>query len=219
MLLGMYDAVRGKNDLEIFNKVLRSSRKYPDKLDRARKVFGTNAEFAGALRTHIPDCKNIWIEEFPTTNSMTDVDWVNFSSAVSRLVLLDNKVLDTLTSAEGVGREVANSIFDFAHDEKQMAALGRLMDLIESVPPERRGRNDTPVSGKTVVFTGKLEKMTRAEAKARAEALGARVSGSISAKTDLLVAGPGAGSKAKKAAALGIETLDEDGWLALIGAG
>ncbi|MEL6701563.1 MAG: BRCT domain-containing protein, partial [Pseudomonadota bacterium] len=100
---------------------------------------------------------------------------------------------------------------------RERASIDRLTEQLEIEPEAAPQTDGSPVAGKTVVFTGTLEKMTRAEAKARAEALGAKVSGSVSAKTDLLVAGPGAGSKAKKAADLGIETLDEDGWLDLIG--
>ena len=87
--------------------------------------------------------------------------------------------------------------------------------LTKIIEPERQAA-DSPIAGKTIVFTGSLERMTRAEAKSRAEALGAKVAGSVSPKTDLVVAGPGAGSKGKKAAELGIETIGEEGWLALL---
>ena len=96
-------------------------------------------------------------------------------------------------------------------------SINRLAAALDIQDMAARQNQDSPVAGLTVVFTGTLERMTRAEAKARAEALGAKVAGSVSAKTDLLVAGPGAGSKAKQAETLGIKTLDEDGWLALIG--
>ena len=124
---------------------------------------------------------------------------------------------ETLTGIDGIGASVAVALITSFQQEAERASIERLLaqlDPQEDASPVDAG---SPVAGKTVVFTGTLEKMTRAEAKARAEALGARVSGSVSARTDLLVAGPGAGSKAKKAADLGVETIDEDAWLALIG--
>lgn len=122
---------------------------------------------------------------------------------------------DDLTGIDGIGASVALSLTDaFANDEER-AAIMRLADHLQIIPPKPPSA-ESPVAGKTVVFTGTLEKMTRAEAKARAETLGAKVSGSVSKKTDILVAGPGAGSKAKKATELGVDILSEDGWLALI---
>ena len=121
-----------------------------------------------------------------------------------------------LIGTDGIGPILALSLSDAMANPHERAAIDRLANHLTVVPPDAPAA-ESPVAGKTVVFTGTLEKMTRAEAKARAEALGAKVSGSVSAKTDLLVAGPGAGSKAKKAEELGIETIDEDGWLALIG--
>ncbi len=121
-----------------------------------------------------------------------------------------------LVDIDGIGPAVAGEILAFMGEEHNRAALDALAAHVSPTdfePPEE----DSPVAGKTVVFTGSLEKMTRNEAKARAEGLGAKVAGSVSKKTDLLVAGPGAGSKATKARDLGIEVIDEDGWLALIG--
>ncbi|WP_189370834.1 NAD-dependent DNA ligase LigA [Tateyamaria omphalii] len=143
--------------------------------------------------------------------------WDAFSTAM-RTAEEGNDAWDDLLSIDGVGAVMAGSLATTFNQEAEIASIDRLvahLNIEEAVRPDTSG---SPVAGKTVVFTGTLEKMTRAEAKARAEALGAKVSGSVSAKTDLLVAGPGAGSKAKKAADLGIETIDEDGWLDLIGA-
>ncbi|WP_419737980.1 NAD-dependent DNA ligase LigA [Ruegeria sp.] len=120
-----------------------------------------------------------------------------------------------LIAVDGIGATVGLALSDAFANVEERQAFDALKAHLTVVPPDAPAA-ESPVAGKTVVFTGTLEKMTLAEAKARAEALGAKVSGSVSKKTDILVAGPGAGSKAKKAAELGIETLDEDGWLQLI---
>jgi DNA ligase (NAD+) len=101
-------------------------------------------------------------------------------------------------------------------NDAERASIDRLVAHLDVQDATQVGQIDSPVTGKIVVFTGSMSRMSRAEAKARAEALGAKVSGSISAKTDLLIAGPGAGSKATKAISLGIETIDEDAWFTLI---
>jgi DNA ligase (NAD+) len=120
-----------------------------------------------------------------------------------------------LITGDGIGPVLALSLSDTLANAEERASIARLVSHLDVLPPEARATT-SPVAGMTVVFTGSLEKMTRAEAKARAEALGAKVAGSVSAKTDLLVAGPGAGSKAKDAERLGIRMIDEDGWIALI---
>jgi DNA ligase (NAD+) len=120
-----------------------------------------------------------------------------------------------LSSVEGVGPVVAKALVDFFHEEHNRTAWA---DLLGEVRPPAYVSNikASLVTGKTIVFTGSLETMSRDEAKAQAEALGAKTAGSVSAKTDLVVAGPGAGSKLKKAAELGIEVIDEAGWAAIV---
>lgn len=120
-----------------------------------------------------------------------------------------------LLSIDGVGPVVVEALGDFFHEEHNRQVWDDLLSECD-VPPYVVETKESPVSGKTVVFTGKLETMSRDEAKAQAERLGARAAGTVSAKTDLLVAGPGAGSKLKKAAELGIEVIDEAGWAEIV---
>ncbi|HEV7661505.1 MAG TPA: NAD-dependent DNA ligase LigA [Allosphingosinicella sp.] len=127
----------------------------------------------------------------------------------------DEEAAAELVAIEGVGPTVTRALGDFFHEPHNIEAWD---DLLREVSPplfvvETRA---SPVTGKTVVFTGSLEALSRDEAKAQAEALGAKAAGSVSAKTDLLVAGPGAGSKLKKAEALGIEVMTEAQWLAMV---
>lgn len=125
--------------------------------------------------------------------------------------------LAELTAIDGVGPVLAGSLLEAFANPAERAAIMRLADRLTLIPAESPRREGSAVAGLTVVFTGTLTRMSRAEAKARAEALGARVAGSVSARTDLLVAGEGAGSKAARAEELGVRVIDEEAWLALIG--
>ncbi|MBV9286497.1 MAG: NAD-dependent DNA ligase LigA, partial [Hyphomicrobiales bacterium] len=134
-------------------------------------------------------------------------DWEHFRS-----VARSADAAEELGRIEGIGPTVAEAIADFFAEERNEAALDALLKEVTVEPMEAIAAGH-PLAGKTVVFTGSLERMTRDEAKTTAERLGARVSGSISAKTNLVVAGPGAGSKLAKARELGVETIDEEEWL------
>ncbi|WP_411891966.1 NAD-dependent DNA ligase LigA [Yoonia sp. SDW83-1] len=151
-----------------------------------------------------------------TTLANHYMSWDAFEAAMTNATVGEGEIWDDLIGIDGVGAVMATSVITAMQQEAERASIDALVAHL-NVEDAEAVATDSPVAGKTVVFTGSLEKMTRAEAKARAEALGAKVSGSVSAKTDLLVAGPGAGSKASKAEALGVETIDEDAWLALIG--
>jgi DNA ligase (NAD+) len=141
----------------------------------------------------------------------------NFGTLEELVAAMESeRALEDLDAIGGIGETVAQEIVEFFREPRNRKVVARLMSSVHARPLEQV-KADSPVSGKTVVFTGTLEKMTRNEAKARAETLGAKVAGSVSAKTDIVVAGPGAGSKLKQAQALGVQVLDEDGWLALIG--
>ena len=143
-------------------------------------------------------------------------DWPTFETAISAATPGTPEWAD-LTAIDGVGAVLATSLTEAFQNPAERAAIDALVAQLNPQPVEKP-RSDRPVAGKTVVFTGTLERMTRAEAKARAEALGAKVAGSVSAKTDYVVAGPGAGSKAKDAERLGVAMLTEDEWLAMVGA-
>jgi DNA ligase (NAD+) len=141
------------------------------------------------------------------------VDWESLRAAAR----VDNAA-EEISAIGGIGPVVAEAIADFFAELRNEAALDALIKEVTIEPVEAIAAGH-PLAGQTIVFTGSLEKMTRDEAKAVAERLGAKVSGSISAKTNLVVAGPGAGSKLAKARELGVETVDEDEWIRRSGSG
>jgi DNA ligase (NAD+) len=140
-------------------------------------------------------------------------DWERLRAAAR-----SDQAAEEFAAIEGIGPVVAEAIADFFAEPRNEAALDALMREVTVAPMEAIAAGH-PLAGKIIVFTGSLERMTRDEAKAIAERLGAKVSGSISAKTDLVVAGPGAGSKLTKARDLGVETIDEEEWIERSGGG
>ncbi|MGV2099656.1 NAD-dependent DNA ligase LigA [Rhizobium sp. 21-4511-3d] len=140
-----------------------------------------------------------------------------FTAAMQEAAPLSGEAWNELNAIEGIGEIVARAIVEFYKEPRNVEVINALIAEVTPQEAEQPVTSGSPVAGKTVVFTGSLEKFTRDEAKARAESLGAKVAGSVSKKTDILVAGPGAGSKLDKARELGVQTMDEDEWLALIG--
>ena len=145
-------------------------------------------------------------------------DWASFEAAAHQAAAESpGEAFLEVASVDAVGVVAARMIAAFFGEGHNLALVDNLLAELRVIPAARP-KSDTAVAGKTVVFTGALERMTRDEAKAQAEALGAKVSGSVSKKTDIVVAGPGAGSKLKTATELGIQVMTEDEWLAMVGA-
>jgi len=187
----------------------KSAEKLFEAIDARREIALGRVIFALGIR-HVGEQVSNMLARFYGT-------WGNFIAAMDGAAVMEGPEWERLLGIDGVGEVLAQSLVTAFAQEHERASIDRLVAHLEIEEAERPDTDGSPVVGKTVVFTGTLEKMTRAEAKARAESLGAKVSGSVSAKTDLVVAGPGAGSKAKKAEELGVEMIDEDGWLELVG--
>ncbi len=164
--------------------------------DAARLLFGLGIRHVGAVTARD------LLKRFVTLDKLRDA-------------ALDPAAQDDLTAIDGIGPAVAEALHDFFHEPHNVAVWDDLLSEV-SPPDYVVETRDSAVAGKTVVFTGKLVTMSRDEAKSQAERLGAKAAGSVSAKTDLVVAGPGAGSKLKQAAALGIEVIDEAGWAEIV---
>jgi DNA ligase (NAD+) len=193
-------------NFEGFGKV--STRKLFEAIEARREIVLNRFIFALGIR-HVGETNAIRLaRSFETFEALREA---------AREAAPESEARKRINDIDGIGDVVAEAVADFFHEEHNEQALDALLAQVRIVPMEAV-KSDSPVAGKTVVFTGALQKMTRDEAKAMAERLGAKVSSSISKKTDLLVAGADAGSKLAKARELGVETIDEDAWLRLVGA-
>jgi DNA ligase (NAD+) len=226
-----------KDDPEAFHGVLKRhfaaiSARNAEKRDKkgpAKKSTEERTEYAlgNKLLAAIEARREVPLDRFILSLSIPHVGETtakllarNFQSV---RVFLDSMAsehaVEDLDAIEGVGDVMARAIKAFFDEQHTREAIAHLLAQIKVTDVAAHRASDSPVGGKTVVFTGTLEKMSRNEAKARAESLGAKVAGSVSKKTDLVVAGPGAGSKLKDAQDLGVKIISEDEWLELIGTG
>jgi DNA ligase (NAD+) len=185
-----------------------SAQKLFDAIDAARTVALDRLIFSLGIR-HVG-------EQTAKTLARAYGDWAAVHEAALAIAGGDKAAIEEMDSLDDIGPAVVEAIGRFFGEPHNTGMVDRLTEQLTILEAEKPAQ-DSPVAGLTVVFTGSLEKMTRDEAKAMAERLGAKVAGSVSKKTDILVAGPGAGSKLAKAQELGVRTMDEDGWFELVG--
>ena len=219
-------ALEGWQDKSVDNLLAAvENRRSPD---AARLLFGLGIRHVGAVTARDLMKRFVTLPALQAWAMLANSPRLPFASSEVEKQVLErvSTALDTngdvaqqalaeLSSIDGVGPVVVEALGDFFHEPHNIAVWDDL--LSELSPPDYVVETkDSAVAGKTVVFTGKLETMSRDEAKAQAERLGARAAGSVSPKTDLVVAGPGAGSKLKKAAELGIEVIDEAAWAEIV---
>ena len=183
------------------------------------KHFGNWENVTNQAEEAISELERIWLEQLHFKPNNFLKDWPYLSLHTENSVLNSNKILKKIIPVPSVGAAVGLSLVQYCNE---LANIKTVNNLFGAGIETKAIRNNivvdanTNVFGKTVVFTGKLEQFTRSEAQQKAKSLGAKVSSGVSSNTDILVAGPGAGSKLKKATELGIKTLTEDEWLAFI---
>ena len=189
-------------NIDGFGKV--SVRKLYDAIDARRSIALNRFIYALGIR-HVGETNAKLLARAYGT-------YAAFEEGMKASAPLSGEAWNELNSIDGIGEVVARAMVEFYKEPRNLDVIGRLLDEVTPEAAEAVVVSSSPVAGKTVVFTGSLEKMTRDEAKAMAERLGAKVAGSVSKKTDLVVAGPGAGSKLDKAREFDVEVIDEDGW-------
>jgi len=190
----LYEAIDARRSIALSRFLYALGMRHVGEVNAKRfaRAFGSYAAFERVARDAMP----------PSEGNRTD---------------RGNEAWQELIGVEGIGSVVAEAVVEFFNEPHNREVLDALLQEVTPQDEKLEVAEGSPVAGKTIVFTGSLERMSRDEAKAMAERYGAKTAGSVSKKTDLLVAGPGAGSKLAKAQELGIEVIDEDAWFLLVG--